>query len=141
MNKSGPIIIIDDDKDDQKILTDIFNDLKIKNSLLFFNDGFEAIEYLNANETNPFLIFSDVNMPKISGFELRAEIQNTQKLKNKNIPFLVFTTAASSKTVDDAYTMPVQGFFIKPSSYKELETVIKSIVEYWQICIASNEYH
>lgn len=141
MVKTGPVIIIDDDKDDQKILVDIFYDLKVKNELLFFNDGIEAMQFLNTNEVQPFLIFSDVNMPKINGFELREEMQKSEKIRNMKIPFLVFTTAASSKAVDDAYTVPVQGFFTKPSSYKDLETTIKRIVEYWQICIPSNEYH
>jgi hypothetical protein len=40
----------------------------------------------------------------------------------------------------DAYTMSVQGFFIKPDSMLALENTIRKIVEYWQECIAPNQF-
>ena len=46
MNKRGPIIIIEDDTDDQDILAEIFQELSYKNKLIFFKDGIEALEYL-----------------------------------------------------------------------------------------------
>jgi hypothetical protein len=35
MNKGGPIIIIEDDQDDQEILTEIFQELEYKNEIIF----------------------------------------------------------------------------------------------------------
>ena len=43
MNKKGPIIIIEDDPEDQEILTEVFNNLKYPNKLLFFLNGQEAL--------------------------------------------------------------------------------------------------
>jgi hypothetical protein len=39
MNKAGPIIIIEDDLDDQEILTDVFQELNYKNQIIFFTEG------------------------------------------------------------------------------------------------------
>ena len=138
MNKVGPIIVIEDDQDDQEILSEIFQKLNYKNEIIFFADGNLALEYLIASADKPFLIISDINMPKLTGFELRDKIQNNEDLRLKCIPYLFLTTAASQKAVVDAYSKSVQGFFVKPNGYIELENIIRRIVEYWQECRAPN---
>lgn len=140
MNKKGPIIIIEDDEDDQFMLKEAFKKLDYKYTLVFFSDGNEALEYLTKHEITPFLILSDVNMPKINGFELREKVHTNSLLQLKCIPYLFFTTNADKKSVVNAYSMSVQGFFVKPSEYNELEKTIKIITDYWSECIAPNEY-
>jgi CheY-like chemotaxis protein len=140
MNKTGPIIVIEDDIDDKELLEEIFVKLGYINKIIFFADGNEALEFLNKTEEPPFLILSDINMPKINGFELRNKIFTNEQLHIKCIPYLFFTTGATKQSVIDAYAMTVQGFFVKPNSQQDLEHTIKTIVEYWQICIAPSHY-
>lgn len=138
MNKRGPIIIIEDDMDDQYILTDIFKELNYKNELIFFADGLLALEYLTNTDIEPFLVLSDINMPKLNGMELREKIHNNEDLRLKSIPYLFFSTSAEQKHVIDAYSRSIQGFFIKPVSYEKLKSIIVKIVEYWQDCESPN---
>jgi CheY-like chemotaxis protein len=140
MNKNGPVVIIEDDQDDQYMLEEIFKKLNYVNPIVFFSDGNEALEYLNKTDIIPFLILSDINMPKINGFELRTRVHTNEQLQLKCIPYLFFTTSANKQSVIDAYAMSVQGFFVKPSSFDKLESTIKKIMEYWKECIAPNEY-
>lgn len=133
-------MIIEDDPDDQEILTEIFQKLGYVNEIIFFQDGNEALTHLNRTEVQPFLILSDINMPKISGFELRNKVFTNEQLQTKCIPYLFFTTSATKKAVIDAYTMSVQGFFVKPTSMQALENTIRKIVEYWQECIAPSQF-
>jgi CheY-like chemotaxis protein len=140
MNKKGPIIIIEDDMDDQEILNEIFTRLGYENKLEFFSDGNKALDYLNETDIQPFLILSDINMPRINGFELREKIFTNMELQTKCIPYLFFTTSADKKSVTDAYGLSVQGFFTKPTSMKDLEKMMKKIVEYWQECIAPSQF-
>lgn len=140
MNKTGPIVIIEDDIDDQDILTDIFQRLNYANKIQFFSDGNDALEFLDKTDIQPFLILSDINMPRINGFDLRNKVFTNEKLQHKCIPYLFFTTVATKKAVIDAYALSVQGFFVKPSSIAGLQRTIQKIVEYWQECIAPNEY-
>ena len=138
MNKGGPIIIIEDDSDDQEILSDIFKEFDYKNEIVFFKDGELALEYLINTATEPFIIFSDINMPRLNGVELREKVHNNEDLRLKSIPYLFFTTSAEQKHVVDAYPKSIQGFFIKPASYDKLKSTIKIIVEYWQECVSPN---
>jgi CheY-like chemotaxis protein len=138
MNKTGPIIVIEDDDDDKDILKDIFTELDFKNEIIFFADGEKALDYLTHTDMEPFLILSDINMPRLNGIELREKIHTNEDLRLKCIPYLFFTTSAEQKYVVDAYSKSVQGFFIKPPSFEKLKRAIKIIVEYWQECESPN---
>jgi len=140
MNKSGPIVVIEDDPDDQEMLIEIFAKLDYKNEIHYFADGNKALEFITQTDVQPFLILSDINMPRINGFELRNKVFTNERLHTKCIPYLFFTTAATRKAVIDAYALSVQGFFIKPNTMQGLENVIKKIVEYWRDCIAPSEF-
>lgn len=134
MNKTGPFIVIEDDLDDQEILTAIFKEHDYPNELIFFDDGEAALEFLLNTDIEPFIIFSDINMPKLNGMELREKVHNNEELRLKSIPYLFFTTTAEQKHVIDAYSRSIQGFFIKPRTYDKLKTMIRNIVEYWKDC-------
>jgi DNA-binding NtrC family response regulator len=134
MNKTGPIIIIEDDIDDQDILTEIFAELQYDNEVIFFGDSMKALEYLTDSDTEPFLVLSDINMPRQNGMDLREKIHNNEDLRLKSIPYLFFSTSAEQTHVIDAYSRSIQGFFVKPGNYDKLKKVIVKIVEYWQEC-------
>ncbi len=141
MNKDGPVVVIEDDADDQEMLLEVFKKLKYTNEVIFFKDGNDALDYLNLTDTSPFLVLSDINMPKINGLELRQKIHTNEQLQLKCIPYLFFTTSANKKSVIEAYAMSVQGFFVKPNSYAHLESTIKRIMDYWKECIAPSEFY
>lgn len=138
MNRLGPIIIIEDDEDDQEVLHDVFLSLDYPNEILFFGDGEAALNFLLGTDIDPFIIFSDINMPKLSGMELREKIHQNESLRLRSIPYLFFSTTAEQKHVVDAYSKSIQGFFIKPNSYDELRETMKTIIEYWLKCVAPN---
>ncbi len=140
VNKNGPVIVIEDDSDDQQFLTEIFTKLNYPNKVLFFSDGEEALRFINGSGDAPFLILSDINMPRLSGFELREKLKTDEKLNIKCIPYLFFSTAADQRSVIEAYSLSVQGFFVKQASPTELEKTIFSIMEYWRRCAAPNDF-
>jgi CheY-like chemotaxis protein len=140
MNTNGPVIIIEDDAEDQELLEEVFAKLNYGNKVIFFSDGAEALEYLNRTDVIPFLILSDINMPKLNGFELRSKIHTDAQLQVKCIPYLFFSTSSTQKAVVDAYSMSVQGFFLKQNSMEELEKTIRTIMDYWKRCVAPNSF-
>ncbi|HET9431241.1 MAG TPA: response regulator [Chitinophagaceae bacterium] len=138
MNKSGPIILIEDDTEDQEILEDIFKEFDLNNEIIFFGDAQKALEYLTNTDIEPFLILSDINMPRLNGMELRDKIHTNEDLRIKCIPYLFFTTSAEQRYVVDAYSKSVQGFFVKPNSLEKLKRTLKIILDYWQECQSPN---
>lgn len=135
MAKKGPIIIIDDDAEDEELFSDILKELSISNKIIWFTDTHAAFDYLKTTKEQPFIIFSDINLPKQNGVEFKKSIDADKQLRKKCIPFIFYSTFVSKEIVNQAYTqMTVQGFFKKGTSYKEIKSDIKMIIDYWQIC-------
>jgi CheY-like chemotaxis protein len=132
--KNDPIVIIEDDLDDQDILKQICKHLEINNELIFFENGIQALKYLKTTPASTFIILCDINMPMMNGIELRDEINRDERLKRKSIPFIFLSTAATPYEVNKAYKLNVQGFFSKEISFKEFEQEINIIFQYWKRC-------
>jgi len=135
MSKRGPIIIIEDDEDDKELFSIIFKELDITNKLIWFNRPDEVFMYLKTTTEQPYLIYSDVNLPKQSGIELKRRIDGDPQLRTKSIPFIFYSTSVNQKIVNEAYTqMTVQGFFQKGHDLQEIKRQIRVIHDYWQMC-------
>jgi len=140
MNNDGPIIVIEDDPEDQFLIGETFKNLAYDNQVLFFDDGFKALDYLNETRAKPLLILSDINMPRINGMELRHCVHANEQVSVKCIPYLFFTTTANQKFIVDAYCTSIQGFFQKPASFQDFEKTIQIIVDYWKVCIRPEQF-
>lgn len=71
----------------------------------------------------------------MSGIEFRKCLNENEYLRQKSIPFLFITTAASPDLVNIAYDQTVQGFFRKANSYAELKEQLTLILTYWTRCL------
>jgi CheY-like chemotaxis protein len=134
MPKSGPILIVEDDHDDQELLKEVFNDLIISNTIRFFSTCLSLLDYLKTTIERPFLIICDINVPQMDGLELRKEINENEFLRKKSIPFIFLTTTSTKSVIEEAYEMMVQGYFVKPNSIQEIKETIKMIIDYWKVC-------
>ena len=116
MAKSGPIILVDDDAEDEEIFREILRELGVQNRLIHFNVCSDAFEYLKRTSDSPFLIISDVNLPGQNGVEFKRQLDEDPYLRAKSIPFVFLSTSTDEKAVNTAYKeMTVQGlirFFI-----------------------------
>jgi CheY-like chemotaxis protein len=130
----GPIIIIEDDKDDRDIYAEIITDLQIPNPLRFFPNGLDALNYLLMTPEQPFIILCDINMPIMNGLELKEKIQADDFLKQKGIPFVFISTNATPAAVRKAHLLSVQGYFAKPNSYSAVQAMLTKIFDYWELC-------
>lgn len=134
MNKNGEIILVEDDPDDQEAFQQAYQELGIKNRLLIFPNGEKAYEYFNNTKKDLFLIIADINMPVMTGIQLRDKMQLVGEVRLRSIPFLFMTTGTAPNNVIYAYSHSVQGFFQKPNNYSELKIILKHIVDYWASC-------
>jgi len=140
MNKNGPVIIIEDDEDDKVILTEVFEKLKHRNKIIFFNTGQKALDFLLTTNEIPFIILSDINLPILTGFELRNKLRVDAQLAIRCIPYLYLSTSATPQMIIDAYSASSQGFFMKGNTFEEVEKTIGLIMDYWKQCTAPVHY-
>jgi len=132
--KKGPIVIVEDDHDDQELIAESLRDLGGEHELRIFPNGKEALDYLCTTSEQPFIIICDINMPVMDGFQFRQSIQSDEYLRRKSIPFVFLSTDASPFAVIKAYDLTVQGFFKKPTSFDVLRDTLKMMMDYWSTC-------
>ena len=140
MSKDGPVIIIEDDHDDQDILNEALTEIGVQNPIVFFDKGDEALNYLMSTREKPFLILCDINLPGMDGTTLRRKIFEIDYLRKKSIPFIFLTTTARSEAVEEAYRLSVQGYFEKQNHFETLKQRLTLIIDYWQACIHPNGF-
>ena len=133
MPKSGPIIIVEDDHDDQELLKEVFEELNIPNILRFFNSCMDAFDYLLTTIEKPFIIISDINLPAMTGFDLKQRINQDEYLRRKNIPFVFLSTNSEKTMIAKAFDLLAQGYFIKPVKLSDIKEMIVKIIDYWKV--------
>ncbi|MEO7976866.1 response regulator [Flavobacterium sp.] len=131
MDKKGPIIIIENNQGDNKIFKEIFLELGFSNQILYFNSGDDVYNHVKENNIKPFIIFLDI-------VQLNMNTEKPSKVSYKsldkifNCPCLFFTTFFEQCFVIDAYSEPIQSYFVKPYNYNKFKNIINTIIEYWQ---------
>ncbi|AWH86588.1 response regulator [Flavobacterium album] len=140
MSQSGAVVIVEDDMDDRIFLSQVFKEINMEREVLWFSSTSEAFEFLKTTSRYIFLIFSDIQLPAESGLEFKQKIDANPRLRRKSIPFVFYSTSASQRDVDDAYTkMTIQGFFQKLGDYDETKMLMKTVFDYWDICKHPNK--
>lgn len=131
----GKIILVDNVRVEMELLNRALNKLPWNIQIEYFENPNEALEYLKKTKELIFLIISDFHMPQMTGFRLKQLIDNDQKLREKAIPFIYYSSSSNDIEIDDAYAGNIQGFFKKPNSPKEATELLDMIIKYWITCI------
>jgi len=130
--KVGALLLVDDNKGDQKILKEAFLALGIVNEIVVVDNGREALKYLKSDEVQPILILCDINMPVMGGLQLREEIFNDKKLRMKSIPFIFISSDGSDENIERAFEYSVQGYFEKAKDFNGAVELLNIIIKYWK---------
>jgi CheY-like chemotaxis protein len=106
----------------------------VHNTLSVVNDGEAALAFLRrqgkyAGAMRPDLILLDLNLPKLDGRAVLAEIKSDPDLKS--IPVVILTTSKSEEDVLKAYQSHVNCFITKPIDLHQFVTVVHAIEDFW----------
>jgi chemosensory pili system protein ChpA (sensor histidine kinase/response regulator) len=120
------ILVVDDDEDDRLLIQLGFEKANFLD-LGLFADGPSVLQYLQSNsERLPKLIVSDYNMPKLSGLELLKSIKADNSLMH--IDVIILSTSSSQSYIDNCINCGATGYYVKPSSEKEIIDIAKEIL-------------
>ena len=116
--KAQCILLVDDDEDDQLLFLDAIREIDKSIECCVANDGLEAILSLHTKSPVPDLIFLDLNMPKMNGYQCLAQIK--KEMMFKEIPVVIYTTSRIESDRDRTLKMGASYFLTKPSDFSEL---------------------
>ncbi|WP_299684386.1 LytTR family DNA-binding domain-containing protein [uncultured Dokdonia sp.] len=108
--------------DDETASHDIIKEYAASVSYLSFQtscyNAFEAIEYLTKNTVD--LIFLDINMPKLSGFDFLKTLSNPPK---------IIVTTAYSEYALEGYELNIEDYLLKPFSFLRFMKAVNKVYE------------
>lgn len=136
MNKiTGKILLVDDQPYEELLLKEALASIDRFTAVEYISDPKEALVHLKDNRDEIFLIICDINMPEMNGIEFKKEIEKDSYLREKSIPFVFFSSDASNKTIKQAYSQSVQGYFKKAENIEAQGELLKIVFKYWASCL------
>ncbi len=118
------IMIVDDSLTVRKATSKILE--RYNYSLILAKDGEDALQQIQIMQ--PDLILSDIEIPRMDGFELVRNLKSN--ILYKNIPIIMITSRTADKHQSLAFSLGVQHFLGKPYQEKELLSVIKELIHH-----------
>jgi len=128
------ILLVEDSAADVLLTEDTFQEMKARISLSVVRNGEAAMDFLRhrvqyAMAPRPDLILLDLNLPRKSGFAVLAEIKADPVLRR--IPVVILTTSSSDDDMLKSYDLHANCYITKPAALAQLQSVLRSIEEFW----------
>ena len=127
LNETYRIVLTDDDHDDCEIFKSAIESVTNKITLDIFHRGADLLEYLGNAEEYPHLIFLDLNMPVMHGFEVLEAIRRDPR--HANLSIAIYSTSRYNKDVEEALAKGANIYLPKPNDYTELQQVLTKVLE------------
>ena len=130
------ILIADDNEDDLLLINEALSESKFLNLMQVVRDGEEALAYLRRQgcydgATRPGLVLLDINMPKMNGLEVLAEIKSDKLLSC--LPVIIMTVSDREKDLIDSYAKGACSYIRKPVNFAKLCDVVSTFELYWTL--------
>ncbi len=137
MNESFTILVAEDSSDDALLLLRALRKNNIDNPVQIVRDGEEAIAYLEGigpyadrNQfPRPKFMILDLKMPRKSGLDVLDWLKKHPKFQV--IPTLILSTSKEHRDVVNAYRLGASSYMVKPSTFTDLQQMVKVIHDYW----------
>lgn len=136
MKQVKNVLLIDDDE-----ITNYINSMLIKAAAATENvhmalNGKEALNYLKKHCSNkpsdeycPMLIFLDLNMPIMDGFEFLEKFTTLDDIHKEGLPVYVLTSSENTKDISKANKYGISGYVSKPLTRDKIDKIVKNVLE------------
>lgn len=136
MSSQPTVLVADDDANDVFFLRRAFQKAGVSCPIVDVPDGEKAISYLTGSDAYadrsrypmPSLIFLDLKMPKISGFEV---LEWLQKHNGLGIKIVVLSSSNLSSDMQKARSLGAHDYRVKPADIDDMINMVKDIANQW----------
>lgn len=129
MQKLGSILLVEDDNITNFINKRLISKLEVAEDIRVATNGAEAISFirkrLSSNDSCPELIFLDINMPVMDGFEFLQEFKRLQFEQKENVVIVVLTTSTNQNDIEKLKNSGNTDFINKPLTKEKIQTIVE----------------
>ncbi|QDF97394.1 two-component system response regulator [Azoarcus sp. DD4] len=137
MPNERPILLVEDNPDDEALTLRAFSKNKITNPIVVARDGVEAIDYLFCTgpqekrdpSVMPAVILLDLKLPRIDGLEVLRRIRADEH--TALLPVVVLTTSRELQDIQQAYRLGANSYIRKPVDFERFLHTVGQLGLYW----------
>ena len=128
------VLLVEDNPGDVRLTQEAFREVNPSVQLHVANDGTEAMAFLRhqgafSGAPRPDFILLDLNLPKMDGREVLAQIKADADLKS--VPTFVLTTSKDAKDIAQSYKLQANCYLVKPMQLDAFKKLMQSINDFW----------
>jgi two-component system response regulator len=138
MNKNKPILLVEDNPDDEALTLRAFNKNHITNPVVVAHDGVEALDYLFGTGPNegtlpplPAVILLDLKLPRIDGLEVLRRLRANPR--TALVPVVILTTSKEQQDIIDGYSLGANSYIRKPVDFEKFIYALGQLGLYWLV--------
>lgn len=129
------ILLVEDSVSDAKLYERWLSESALVKSIHLVRDGETALDFLRGDGpftgvSPPDLVLLDVNLPRMGGLEVLAEVKSDSRLAK--IPIVMMTSSVFEDDQRQAHELQVDLFVRKPSDADEFTALVKSLEAFWR---------
>jgi len=128
------VLLVEDNAGDVRLTQEAFREANRAIHLHVASDGVEAMAFLRQERAHvhaprPDLILLDLNLPKMDGRQVLAQVKADSDLKT--IPTIILTTSEAEADIVKSYQLQANCYLSKPVQLEAFESLVKSINDFW----------
>jgi CheY-like chemotaxis protein len=131
------IVLIEDNPADAQVFESALQQTGLPVEITVLSDGMKALECFHPDSHHPArscdLVVLDLNLPRVSGFEVLEEIRGFDGLRN--LPILVMSGSKNPVDIDRCYRAGANSYICKPIHLDEMLSLASQVVTYWSVCV------
>jgi two-component system, chemotaxis family, response regulator Rcp1 len=128
------ILLVEDNPADVRLTIEAMRAAKVASELQVVTDGEAAIDFLRrrgryVNAPRPDIVLLDLNLPRLDGQDVLADIKSDPDLAS--IPILVLSSSAADRDITQCYRLHANCFVSKPVDFTEFVAVVSALQRFW----------
>ncbi|MBI1224768.1 MAG: response regulator [Bacteroidetes bacterium] len=124
------VILVEDSKAEADLTRIVYREQSLPIEIVHCQNGEEFLSLLNEiNEKEICYVLLDLNMPRVSGYEVLSALAREEKWKN--LVVIIFSSSINEKDIAKCYELGAKAYVAKPFDLMELDRTILSIHHFW----------
>jgi len=123
------IFVVDDDEDDQFLVSQVLTQHTPHSSVQMLNDGEALLSALAQTKPLPDLVLLDLNMPRMGGLEALQHIRRDRAYDS--LPIVILTTSDSAADRQQARALRATDYLVKPGTQDDMNRLILTVKRAW----------